>query len=181
MSRIDRDEVVFRLEAIQLVCMQHRIADWEDEIEEGVCVPQDREMKEIYERILHKSLIERYPFMTVEVYDDTTPFEKLPMGWKRSFGILMMEKFLAVWEKFRDSFSLDDMTYDKGVLHFRINYFEDNPKLKRKLNKIMKKFSKKSAASCMHCGARHPIPEEDRGEELFLANLCDECAERGTI
>lgn len=181
MSRIDRDEVVFRLEAIQLVCMQHRIAGWEDEIEEGICSPHDVEMKGIYERILHKSLIERYPFMAVENTDDASPFEKLPMGWKSSFGILMMEKFLAVWGKFPNAFSLDDMTYDKGVLHFKVSYTEDNPRLKRKLNKIMKKFSKKSAESCMHCGQKHPIPKEDRGEELFLANLCDKCAERGVI
>ena len=181
MSRIDRDEVVFRLEAIQLVCMQHRIAEWEDEIEDGMCAPQDIEMKRIYERILHKSLIERYPFMAVENYDDATPFEKMPMGWKVSFGILMMEKLLGIWEKYRDSFTLDDLTYDKGVLHFKVSYMEDNPKLKRKLNKLMKKFSKRSAESCMHCGRKHLIPKEDRGHELFLANLCDECAERGTI
>lgn len=181
MSRIDRDEVVFRLEAIQLVCMQNRIANWTDEIKEGICSPQDKEMKEIYERILHKSLIERYPFMTVEDYDDATPFENLPMGWKISFGILMMEKFLRVWDKFPNSFNLDDMTYDKGVLHFKVSYAEDNPRLKRKLNKLMKKFSKRSAESCMHCGAKHLIPKEDRGHELFLFNLCDECAENGTI
>lgn len=181
MSRIDRDEVIFRLEAIQLVCMQNRIAEWEDEIEEGICTPPDMEMKEIYERILHKSLIDRYPFLTVEGYDDTTPFEKLPMGWKVSFGILMMEKFLGLWEKFPSSFTLDDMTYDKGVLHFKVSYSEDNPRLKRKLNKLMKKFSKRSAETCMHCGRKHSIPEEDRGHELFLANLCDECAERGTL
>lgn len=180
MSRIDRDEVVFRLEAIQLVCMQNRIANWADEIEDGTVSPQDIEMKEIYERILHKRLIDRYPFMEVEDYDDATPFEKLPIGWKCSFGILMLEKFLAVWEKFPNSFGIDDMTWDKGVLHFDIS-IEGSDKLERKLNKIMKKFSKRSAKSCMRCGRRHPIPKEDRGHELFLVNLCDECAERGTI
>lgn len=181
MSKVDRDEVIFRLEAIQLVCMQDRIANWEDEIAEGTCTPQDKEMKEIYERIMHKSLIDRYPFMLVENADDATPFENLPMGWKRSFGILMMEKFLAVWDKFPNSFNIDEMTYDKGVLHFRVSYIIDSPKLERKLKRIMKKFSKRSAESCMHCGRKHLIPKEDRGHELFLSNLCDECAERGTI
>ena len=139
-------------------------------------------MKGIYERILHKCLIERYPFMTVEDSEDATPFEKMPMGWKVSFGILMMEKFLGIWSKYRDAFfSLDDMTYDKGVLHFKVSYMEDNPRLKRKLNKLMNKFSKMSAETCMHCGRKHPISKEDRGHELFLANLCDDCAERGTI
>lgn len=106
-----------------------------------------------YKSIFNGLLRSHYPFLQME-NDDDTIYTSIGRGYRRRFGLRMLEKILSCYEK-SPCFKVVDLYEDKGYLHIKVEGEQS-----KKLRKVIKKFEKLSFRICRECGANNRIPKK---------------------
>lgn len=122
----------------------------------------------------NKKLIEKYPFLlprnvftgeVIEGYNyDYTELDEMPNGWKKSFGLQMVEELNEALGDFRKEYRIVDIKEKYGTLCWYDSGCTDEGL------KVIQKYEELSKEICIDCGK--PATKQTDG---WINYLCEEC------
>ena len=116
---------------------------------------------------LNRQLFEAYPWMKAEEFD-VPMFEYIPVGWRKGFGMQLIEELQAAYEELteeeKEEFFFVQIKEKYGSLRMYPSIFNNT------ISNIVNKYEKLSEQTCIHCGK----PGNEYWHNGWVAPFCQD-------
>ncbi|MCK9482350.1 MAG: hypothetical protein M0R38_11465 [Bacteroidia bacterium] len=125
----------------------------------------------------NKELIEKYPFLQVrnawsgEIIENTTWYDQIPEGWRKNFGLQMIEEISQILKKanFENDYQIVQIKEKYAELRWYDNGAPEE--IYQEIQNCINKYMKISEETCIFCGEK-----ADGFTYGWILPICNQCS-----